>query len=71
MKRREFMGGLGIATFAFPLTARAQQRQMPTIGYLGGVQEANARNTMAFLQGLGERGYVDGSNLTVEFRWAV
>jgi putative ABC transport system substrate-binding protein len=41
------------------------------IGFLGaGSPEPNARNVAAFRQGLAEAGYIDGQNVTIEFRWA-
>jgi putative tryptophan/tyrosine transport system substrate-binding protein len=70
MKRREFIAGLGGAA-AYPLTARAQQRPLPVIGYLGLTTAANEAPTLeAFLKGLGETGFVEGRNVTLEYRWA-
>jgi putative ABC transport system substrate-binding protein len=50
----------------------AQQPTMPVIGYLGQQSaDADYKNfTVPFLQGLKETGYVDGQNVTVEYRWA-
>src|SRR5262245_10022778 len=70
MRRREFIAALG-GVAAMPLEVRAQQSAMPAIGFLDarspGVLERRLRG---FRQGLKEAGYVEGDNLTIEFRGA-
>jgi putative tryptophan/tyrosine transport system substrate-binding protein len=69
MKRREFITLLGGAT-AWPLAARGQQPKMATIGLLGtGSAAAQSQWTAAFLQRMRELGWVEGRNLTIEYRW--
>ena len=65
--RRKFIAGLGSAA-AWPLAARAQQPRMPGIGYVASGSGA-AGAVAAFREGLGETGYVEGQNVTVEYHW--
>jgi ABC-type uncharacterized transport system substrate-binding protein len=69
MRRRDVITLLGGAA-AWPLVARAQQAA-PTIGFLGsGTPAAQGRWVAAFVQQLRERGWIEGQNLAVEYRWA-
>jgi putative ABC transport system substrate-binding protein len=70
MRRRSFITLLGGAAAAWPFAGRGQQ-STPVIGFLhAGSPEANVTLVQAFKDGLGERGYVDGQNVTIQFRWA-
>jgi putative ABC transport system substrate-binding protein len=71
MRRREFLALVGGATAAWPLAARAQPAAMPVVGYLhSGSPKAFERVVAAFRKGLNDTGYVDGQNVTIEYRWA-
>src|SRR5215467_13415262 len=70
IQRREFIAGLGSAA-AWPVVAPAQQPAMPVIGWLS-PRNANTDDLVlpAFRQALAARGYVEGRNLKVEYRFA-
>jgi putative ABC transport system substrate-binding protein len=70
MKRRQFIAGLGSAA-AWPVVARAQRPSATVIGYLTSGSSEGADTGLAGLRkGLSESGYVEGRNLTIEYRWA-
>jgi putative ABC transport system substrate-binding protein len=67
LQRREFITLLGGAA-AWPLAAGAQQAGMPVIGYFGSTADAEVNRLRAFRQGLGEVGFIEGRNVTIEYR---
>jgi putative tryptophan/tyrosine transport system substrate-binding protein len=70
MKRRVFIALAGSAA-VLPLVARAQQLQMPTIGFLHSASaDSYASQVNAFRQSLKQSGYVESQNVKIEYRWA-
>ena len=71
MRRREFITLFGGAGALWPRRASAQQPAMPVIGLLrSSSQAASTDLVVAFNLGLKETGYVEGQNVTIEYRWA-
>jgi ABC-type uncharacterized transport system substrate-binding protein len=72
LKRRDFITLLGGAAAAWPFGARAQQSgKLPTIGFMGESTPAGQRQWVAaFAQRLSERGWIEGRNVAIEYRWA-
>ena len=74
MRRREFITLLGGAAAAWPITARAQQRErVRRIGVLMAVSADDPdaqRRVTAFVQGLQQFGWSEGRNVRIETRWA-
>jgi putative ABC transport system substrate-binding protein len=72
MRRRDFIkvvGGAGLATW--PVTPRAQPSTALVIGFLNSASpDLLADRVRAFRRGLSEAGYVEGRNVTIEYRWA-
>jgi putative tryptophan/tyrosine transport system substrate-binding protein len=72
MRRREFISLLGAgALAAWPVAARAQRTTRPIVGFLNSASaDKYAHLAAAFRQGLNDLGFVDGQNITIEYRWA-
>src|SRR5947207_15570801 len=69
MRRRDFIKTIGGAA-AWPLAGHAQQATTPVIGYLSSFPaDINPKFTQAFQQGLNDSGFVEGRNVTIEYRW--
>ena len=69
--RREVLAALSGAAAAWPLAAQAQQPAMPMVGFLRSTAAVGSEPLVrAFRQGLNETGFVEGQNVTVEYRWA-
>jgi putative tryptophan/tyrosine transport system substrate-binding protein len=69
MKRREFIAFLGGAATTWPLTARAQEPRV--IGVLGSAARgAFPGAEAALIQGLKDTGFIEGKNVSIEWRWA-
>ncbi|MEA2919863.1 MAG: hypothetical protein QOJ15_11944 [Bradyrhizobium sp.] len=72
MRRRDFIALVGAAAAGIPIAARAQQSpRLPTVGFLvPGTPESHGKWVAAFAQRLRELGWIEGRNLTIEYRWA-
>jgi len=71
MHRREFVALLGSVAMAWPLRVTAQQQRVPVIGFLSSAsRDSDLFRPIPFQHGLKETGYVEGQNVTVEYRFA-
>src|SRR5215831_9175272 len=72
MRRREFITLLGGGAVGRPLPLSAQEPALPVIGWLSArSREDTVHLVAAFQRGLGEGGFIEGQNVTIEYRWAV
>ena len=71
MRRRDFITLLGGAAASWPLAAHAQQTGVPVIGFLNSLGNNDRPNLRdAFHRGLRETGFVPGSSVAIEYRYA-
>ena len=72
MRRRDFINVVGGSAITWPLATRAQQPSMPVVGVLSAEwpNAVTADRLRAFREGLNDTGYVEGRNVTIEYRWA-
>jgi putative ABC transport system substrate-binding protein len=71
MRRRELILGFGATACIWPVSARPEQQAMPVIGFLSSASPGPFASFLgAFKQGLSEASYIEGQNITIEYRWA-
>lgn len=71
MRRREFIVVFAAAAGTWPLATLAQQSAIPVVGFLSSASpKPYAGRVAGFRKGLNQAGYVEGRDLTIEFRWA-
>jgi putative ABC transport system substrate-binding protein len=70
MHRRAFITCIGSAVATWPFVAHAQQSAVPVIGVLGSERDSDEHFSAGLRQGLRESGYVEGQNISIEYRWA-
>src|SRR5215475_13124093 len=71
MQRREFIKVVSGSAVTWPFAARAQQPATPVVGFINAATaQSYKQQVAAFLKGLEESGYIDGKNVTIEYRWA-
>lgn len=71
MRRRDFLGILGIGAATWPISTHGQERarRIPTVGFVGFASAAVDSGSLAhFRQGLSALGYVEGRTINFEVR---
>jgi putative ABC transport system substrate-binding protein len=69
--RRQLLIAFGAGALAAPFASRAQQQRVYRIGFLGNSTAALEANLVGpFREGLRDRGYIEGRNIVIEYRWA-
>jgi putative ABC transport system substrate-binding protein len=72
VRRRDLVLMITSVAAGWPLSASAEQPELPVIGYLSAQsKEATARNLAPFFQGLGQAGFVEDGNIAIEYRLAL
>jgi putative ABC transport system substrate-binding protein len=72
MRRRDFIKVVASSAVTWPFAAHGQQPALPVIGFVHASSPTAQFGAFvdAFRQGLKETGYIEGQNVTIEFRWA-
>jgi putative ABC transport system substrate-binding protein len=71
MRRRDFIKVIAGSAASWPLTTRAQQTKVARIGFLGlDSASSHATRLAALRAGLRDLGWLEGTNLHIEYRWA-
>jgi len=72
VRRRDFIKAIIASTAAWPIAAHAQQPTKPVIGFLSSRSPDESKHELAaFHKGLSEEGFIEGTNIVVEYRWAI
>jgi len=72
MRRNAFIAGILVSVVASPFSSRAQQSTMPMVGFMSSRGPEDSRHLVAaFHEGMRTSGFVEGRNVTVEYRWAM
>jgi len=71
MRRRDFIKVIASSAATWQLAARTQPKAIPVVGFINSASpKPYAPNVEGFLQGLKDAGYIEGRNVSIEYRWA-